>query len=439
LAFVDDPTWNPHLMRTPTYLAITVLLSLPGTAHALQSDTAALNRELQGLRDAFSRAYVEARFADIAGMYTADGVLLPSGGVVRGHADIQRFLTYGAGRRQVAHSMTPKSLTLHGNVAVETGVWSSTVQRGDAPPVTSSGRHMLVWERQADGRWLIAYDAWHQPPANRPEPQLVQDSVISAPGRNETWPSVDPVDGSLWFSVYDRDFDAQRLMRAASDSAGWRPAESVVFSTIQDGDRAPRFSADGRRLFFTSRRAAPGRAAGDLNVWMVERRGSGWSPPSLLPEPVNSSARDMHASVAPNGDVYLSSYRPGSRGRADLFRIPATASGYGPAEQLPDEINDERGQTDVLVSPDGTWLIVVVTDHPLGLGGDDLFLSRRTANGWTPLEHIPAPINSAEYEYGPSLSPDGRMLYFTSHRRGSADVYRLPIAGLGLDPVPGLR
>jgi hypothetical protein len=137
--------------------------------------------------------------------------------------------------------------------------------------------------------------------------------------------------------------------------------------------------------------------------------------------------------------VYLSSYRPGSRGRAYLFRIPATASGYGPAEQLPDEINDERGQPDVLVSPDGTWLIVVVTDHPLGLGGDDLFLSRRTANGWTPLEHIPAPINSAEYEYGPSLSPDGRTLYFTSHRRGSADVYRIPIAGLGLDPVPASR
>jgi Tol biopolymer transport system component len=172
---------------------------------------------------------------------------------------------------------------------------------------------------------------------------------------------------------------------------------------------------------------------------MVERTGSGWSAPALLPEPVNGPARDMHASVAHNGDVYLASNRTGSRGRSDLFRIPATANGYGPAEQLPNEINDERSQPDVLVSPDGTWLIVVVTDHPLGLGGDDLFLSRRTANGWTPLEHIPAPINSAEYEHGPSLSPDGRMLYFTSHRRGSADVYRISIAGLGLDPVPASR
>ena len=41
-------------------------------------------------------------------------------------------------------------------------------------------------------------------------------------------------------------------------------------------------------------------------------------------------------------------------------------------------------------------------------------------------------MNSKEYEYGPSLSPDGRTLYFTSHRRGSADVYRVSVSALGL-------
>lgn len=146
-------------MRTPAQLLLAVFLLLPATAQALPRDTTALNSELQGLRDASSRAYVEARFADIADTYTTEGVLMTSGGIVRGRANIQRYFTYGSGRRQVAHSMTPKSLTLHGNVAVETGVWSSTVQRGDAPASTSSGRHLLVWERQADGRWLIAYDA----------------------------------------------------------------------------------------------------------------------------------------------------------------------------------------------------------------------------------------------------------------------------------------
>lgn len=34
-------------------------------------------------------------------------------------------------------------------------------------------------------------------------------------------------------------------------------------------------------------------------------------------------------------------------------------------------------------------------------------------------------INSAEYEYGPTISADGEYLYLTSHRGGSADVYRV--------------
>lgn len=51
------------------------------------------------------------------------------------------------------------------------------------------------------------------------------------------------------------------------------------------------------------------------------------------------------------------------------------------------------------------------------------------------LEHIPAPITSAEYEYGPSLSQDGQWLYFTNNRRGTADVYRVPLRGLGVDLV----
>lgn len=36
-------------------------------------------------------------------------------------------------------------------------------------------------------------------------------------------------------------------------------------------------------------------------------------------------------------------------------------------------------------------------------------------------------INTAEYEYGPSVSADGRYLLFTSHRDGPANIYRADI------------
>ena len=166
---------------------------------------------------------------------------------------------------------------------------------------------------------------------------------------------------------------------------------------------------------------------------MMERGHDGvWTPPRVLPAPVNSEKSDIHVVETGNGDLYLASRRTGSLGESDIYRIPWADGLWGAEEHLPPPINDERSQSDLLVSPDGSWMILVVTDHPRGLGGDDLFLVRREDGRWGAPEHLPAPINSAEYEYGPSLSPDGATLYFTSHRRGSADVYRLPLSALGL-------
>jgi len=44
-----------------------------------------------------------------------------------------------------------------------------------------------------------------------------------------------------------------------------------------------------------------------------------------------------------------------------------------------------------------------------------------------------AEVNSAEYEYGPAISPDGRYLYFSSHRCGEGDIYRTELEALDLN------
>ena len=75
-------------------------------------------------------------------------------------------------------------------------------------------------------------------------------------------------------------------------------------------------------------------------------------------------------------------------------------------------------------------MILVVTDHPDGLGGDDLFVVRRQGDAWGAPFHAGPQINSEEYEYGPTLSGDGRHVFFTSHRGGTADVYRAPVERL---------
>lgn len=258
------------------------------------------------------------------------------------------------------------------------------------------------------------------------QPELVGPGIVSTDDRHETFPAIDPVDGSLWFSVYTDDFDRQTILRAAPAGDGWTAPEAAPFSS-RWGGRAARFSLDGSRLYFTSNRPLPGETeAGGSHIWQVDRLDDGgWSAPRPAPG-ATAGASDIHNSVAASGAFYVASTRPGGFDRYDLYRIAPD----GTATHLPAPVNDAHPQTDVWVSADERWMILVVTGHPDGLGGDDLFTSHAAAGGWGTPHNPGAPINSPDYEYGPSVSPDGRFLYFTSHRRGTADVFRVRVEAL---------
>ena len=249
-------------------------------------------------------------------------------------------------------------------------------------------------------------------------PELVGPGTISTEA-NETFPAIDPRDGSLWLSIYEDAFDAQTIVVAERSASGWDAPEVAPFSGTQ-GDRAPRFAPDGDRLYFTSNRpVGEDSGSGDMNIWVVERDPDGaWSAPELVPPPVSSE--DIHSSIASDGTIYVASNRPGGRGRSDIYRIAASAVGAAEAELLGPAINDSLSQPDLYVSPDESWMVLVITDGPAGLGGDDLYLVHAEETGWSEPENLGAPINSEAYEYGPTLSPDGRYLYYTSHRNGSA-------------------
>lgn len=261
-------------------------------------------------------------------------------------------------------------------------------------------------------------------PAEASIVELVGPEVVSTE-RNETFPAEDPVDGSLWFSVYDESFDAQTVMFARRTERGWAAPESAPFSG-EWGDRAPRFSPDGETLYFTSNRPrAYGGSTADMNIWQVRRAHDSWGEPELMSSPINSDEGDIHTSATDHA-IWLASNRAGGLGRSDIYRIGED----GAIEHLSPPINDENSQPDLWVSPDESWMVLVVTDGPDGYGGDDLYLSRFDGESWSVPMNLGPEINSAEYEYGPTLSADAQYLYFTSHRSGSADVYRVPLSSV---------
>jgi hypothetical protein len=180
-----------------------------------------------------------------------------------------------------------------------------------------------------------------------------------------------------------------------------------------------------------------GQAAGVALLRSVQRErrsGGEWDEPTPLPAPVNTERDEYHVVVTADGTLYYAGREwPGGYGKSDIYRATFDGQAYGQPENLGPSINDALSQPDLYISPDGRLMILAITDHPDGFGGDDLYVNFQHG-AWTAPENLGPRVNSDTYEYGPSISPDGRFLYFTSHRRGPGDIYRIAVSDLGIGP-----
>ena len=260
--------------------------------------------------------------------------------------------------------------------------------------------------------------------------ELVGAGVISRDEGDDVFPALTPDGSALYFSRPKRSWSDQTIMFSRRASGGWSEPEVVSFSGSQYSDRAPRFSADGNTLFFTTNRPLPGGtfSANDYNIWVVRRANRGWSDPEALPGSINTSSPEIHTSVTGDGTLYFASARPDGHGRSDIYRAERRGGDYAEATNIGGPINTEQSQPDLYVSGDARMMILAMTDHPDGFGGDDLYVSHFRNGSWTAPRNLGPAVNTPEYEYGPTVSPDGEYLYFSSHRNGSGRIYRIRLA-----------
>jgi len=108
----------------------------------------------------------------------------------------------------------------------------------------------------------------------------------------------------------------------------------------------------------------------------------------------------------------------------DFFKSIQRNGKWLDAEYLSREINtpdfNEGAQN---ISPDGKYLFFTGCNRPDGLGRCDIYISKREGNDWSKPFNIGGPINTAGWESQPSISADGRTLYFVSTRQGGYGGY----------------
>jgi Putative lumazine-binding/WD40-like Beta Propeller Repeat len=271
-------------------------------------------------------------------------------------------------------------------------------------------------------------------------PELFGAGVITKPDSEKAFGSFSPDGREFYFTLHRPDFSRHRIMMSRLEGDRWSAPRPLPFSG-QYNDREPKLSPDGRRLFFSSNRPTqPGDTVRrrDLDLWFVDRAAKGaWSSPRHIDAPVNTAAQEFSPSVTASGTLYFISRRAGGIGRDDatynVWRarpVDAAKGVYAAPENLGAAINNGT-ETNVYVTPDEHLMFVSRDGSPDGLGGDDLYMAERKDDVWQPMRHLAAPINTAAYEYGPMVSPDGKWLYFTSHRlNGAGDIYRVPLSAV---------
>lgn len=178
---------------------------------------------------------------------------------------------------------------------------------------------------------------------------------------------------------------------------------------------SPALSPDGRTLYFESNvrePAVPGRE--DTDIWMAERTVSGWRTPRPLGAPFDSPYNEHFPAVDATGGICFNSARPGSR-ENDIY---CGRLGSGEAPRPLDAVNSAAEDASASLAPSGN-VLVFASNREGGLGGWDLYVSRKTAAGWSAAGNLGAPINSPDDEFGVSLFTRGdRMVYGRSKPGG---------------------
>ena len=168
-------------------------------------------------------------------------------------------------------------------------------------------------------------------------------------------------------------------------------------------------SPDGRFLYFSTVKS-PG--VGGYDLWMCERKGSGWSQPVNFAAPINTRSHEACATITPDQKtLYFMRCKSMDQKTASgcvIMKAQKKPNGqWGEPEELPATINTGNSQSPRILAD--TETLIFSSDKFEGSGGMDLYLSRLKDGRWT----RPVPMdfaNTPEDDQFVSVNAVGRYL-----------------------------
>jgi Tol biopolymer transport system component len=223
------------------------------------------------------------------------------------------------------------------------------------------------------------------------------------------------------------------VFTSARPNGDWRLRPTYVTELKEGGWTRPRIAPfneyapynftvgpDGQTLYFTTLKSPDKTTAMFLeqaNIWAVKLNQDGWAEPVMFGRSINTETYyENYPTVTSNGTIYYMSRREAGVGGTDVWRSRNIDGKYAEAENIGEPANSETGDADPFVAPDESYLILC-QEKEGGYGKYDLYVYFQSQDGsWSDPINLGEGVNSAEYEFRPYVTPDGKYLFFTSNR-----------------------
>ncbi len=252
--------------------------------------------------------------------------------------------------------------------------------------------------------------------------------------QDELMPSVTADERFLYFTKHEK------IGRASDENIFMSELIDGKYTNTQLVDRpistdeyfegATCISPSGKYLFFTSCGRPDGM--GDCDNYYTKRVVGGWDRPKNLGSKVNTPGWDIQPCISADGrTLYFASRRLGGFGGLDLW---STSLGddfnWTTPVNLGPNINTEKDEERPFIHPDDKTLYFSSDGWP-GFGSSDFYYAKKDAAGqWSKPVNLGFPINSPGDEIGLAITTDGKTAYMGSERPGGyggLDIYKFEL------------
>jgi outer membrane protein OmpA-like peptidoglycan-associated protein len=140
-----------------------------------------------------------------------------------------------------------------------------------------------------------------------------------------------------------------------------------------------------------------------------------------LANPLNGFQLQYFPVLTADGEQILFTKRDGIKNtdKEDIYTSYLDSAGvWSSPVSISQTVNSIYNEGTCTVTADGNVLIYTSCDAPDSFGSCDLFISRKKNGIWQSPTNMGIKVNSSNWDSQPSLSADGRILFFSSNRKG---------------------